>query len=165
MNNYDLAKAQQAFHPPMLEEIIQEQQEKIRQQQAEIDRLKFRIENSESLLEWENDGLKRQIQLFEDALYKAQEKIEALENDKVLHDEAYLSQMNEIEALKDDVKWLYDINVQRYPELKDGPLFWTFNTLFAIKRAKSVENRGKCPRKSDFVHNSPAAAADSQNRK
>ena len=129
MNNYDLAKAQQAFHPPMLEEIIQEQQEKIRQQQAEIDRLKFRIENSESLLEWENDGLKRQIQLFEDALYKAQEKIEALENDKVLHDEAYLSQMNEIEALKDDVKWLYDINVQRYPELKDGQLPVLYVTL------------------------------------
>lgn len=76
----------------------------LRQQQTEIDRLKFRIENSESLLEWENDGLKRQIQLFEDALHNAQEKIEALEDDKVLHDEAYLSQMKEIQDLKNFLK-------------------------------------------------------------
>ena len=74
------------------------------QQQAEIDRLKFRIENSESLLEWENAGLERQVQLFEDALHNAQEKIEALEDDKVLHDEAYLSQMKEIEILKEAVE-------------------------------------------------------------
>ena len=35
----------------------------------------------------------------------------------------------EIEELKDDVKWLYDINVQRYPELKDGQLPVLYVTL------------------------------------